>query len=133
MRVYAVRTAAAPFELFDRKNGNEPPPLPAADDGIACVGRLPQGFVDLWCMQAAATLSFMGDMEQALKDLSLALPFHLIEVSVLAPLSLPIKPFTIAPTLRVKNYSELLWDNFCGSEKVESCVCGGFHVIVRFL
>ena len=60
-------------------------------------------------MQAAATLSFMGDMEQALKDLSLALPFHLIEVGG-TPLPLPLRllistvVFTVLFALGVSRY-----------------------------
>lgn len=58
-------------------------------------------------MQAAATLSFMGDMEQALKDLSLALPFHLIEVGgTPLPLRLLISTavFTVLFALGVSRY-----------------------------
>lgn len=38
-------------------------------------------------MQAAATLSFMADKERVLRDLSLSLPFHLIEVGVVLVLT----------------------------------------------
>lgn len=49
----------------------------------ACgAGRPPVDVVDLWCLQAAATLSFMAEKEQALKDLSLTLPFFLLEVRI---------------------------------------------------
>lgn len=40
--------------------------------------------MDLWCLQAEATMSFMADKEKALRDLSLTLPFFLLEVRVLA-------------------------------------------------
>lgn len=36
--------------------------------------------MDLWCLQAEATLSFMAEKEKTLKDLSLTLPFFLLEV-----------------------------------------------------
>lgn len=46
--------------------------------------RLPVDVMDLWCLQAEATMSFMAEKEQALKDLSLTLPFFLLEVRVRA-------------------------------------------------
>lgn len=45
----------------------------------ARVSRPPVDVVDLWCLQAEATLSFMAEKEQALGDLSLAIPFFLLE------------------------------------------------------
>lgn len=46
--------------------------------------RSPVDVMDLWCLQAEATLSFMAEKEKTLKDLSLTLPFFLLEVSVRA-------------------------------------------------
>lgn len=40
--------------------------------------------MELWCLQAEATLSFMAEKEKTLKDLSLTLPFFLLEVRVRA-------------------------------------------------
>lgn len=42
-------------------------------------------------MQAAATMSLMAEMERALRDLSLALPFYLIEVQYVLYIPTPYR------------------------------------------
>lgn len=63
------RPAFIRFVGYHRNNGRP-----------ARVNRSPVDVVDLWCLQAEATLSFMAEKEQALRDLSLTLPFFLLEV-----------------------------------------------------
>ncbi|CAM9611068.1 unnamed protein product, partial [Ectocarpus sp. 8 AP-2014] len=50
--------------------------------------RPPVDVADLWCLQAEATLSFMAEKEQALKDLSLTLPFFLLEMPAVSAAAL---------------------------------------------
>ncbi|CAM9111170.1 unnamed protein product [Pylaiella littoralis] len=61
------------------KKRKAPPPPPRVPPASLSLGRPPVDVVDLWCLQAEATLSFMAEKEQALGDLSLAIPFFLLE------------------------------------------------------
>lgn len=75
----AAALAAPPVKGKNRK-ANPPPAPPRAQTTSLLLARQPNGFVDLWCIQAAATLSLMAEKESKLQDLSLTLPFHLIEM-----------------------------------------------------
>ncbi|CAM9666820.1 unnamed protein product [Scytosiphon promiscuus] len=64
-----------------RKTRLPPPRAPPASLSLM---RPPANVLDLWCLQAEATLSLMAEKEQALKDLSLTLPFFLLEMPAVA-------------------------------------------------
>lgn len=73
-----------PYHPREAPNNN-PAPLVNLYLGAECGAgwfllRSPVDVMDLWCLQAEATLSFMAEKEKALKDLSLTLPFFLLEV-----------------------------------------------------
>lgn len=79
----AAAALAAPPETKNRKKKKAKtplPPPPRAQVTNLSLERQPRDFMDLWCLQAAATLSLMADTESKLHDLSLTLPFHLIEM-----------------------------------------------------
>lgn len=78
----AAAALAAPPETKNRKKKTKAPlpPPPRAQVTNLSLERQPRDFMDLWCLQAAATLSLMADTESKLQDLSLTLPFHLIEM-----------------------------------------------------
>lgn len=76
----AAAALAAPPTKSKKRKAKTPRPPPRAQTMSLSLRRQPNGFVDLWCIQAAATLSLMAKKESKLQDLSLTLPFHLIEM-----------------------------------------------------
>ncbi|CAM9101401.1 unnamed protein product [Discosporangium mesarthrocarpum] len=74
--------SAAPVDSWGKKRRIAKALNPRVDNPNTSLllPREPTSFIDLACMQASATLKMMAQKEKALKDLTLTLPFHHIEM-----------------------------------------------------